>query len=283
MGSRAIIKTETGHIGVYLHWNGGRDSVEAFLKYCDLRGFRSPETDGYGWARFAQVVGNFFGGGLSIGMVEVNSGDGDGKYCDNGAYIIKGWEIVGREHFDGKEQREYDLCDMLLSIDEAQPEQERIGEYLKGYEVPTSDLRIGDEVVFMDWNNSMKTGVVIGFGGNGSVNGQSVKGLPYMNLYGNDHPETNIKNYIRTETARKVAPKAAEEQKEEPKESPVEIFINDALNGIELKFSRKPDEQTREALKASGWRWHRKRCVWYTKNNPGNLEMAHKIAEAVTK
>ena len=71
---------------------------------------------------------------------------------------------------------------------------------------------------------------------------------------------------------------------EEPeKENPVEIFVNDALNGIELKFSRKPDEQTREALKSSGWRWHRKRCVWYTKNNPGNMEMAQRIAAAVTK
>ncbi len=40
MGNRAVITTEDKQMGVYLHWNGGRDSVEAFLDYCDLQGFR---------------------------------------------------------------------------------------------------------------------------------------------------------------------------------------------------------------------------------------------------
>lgn len=30
MGNRAVITTEEKQIGVYLHWNGGRDSVQAF-------------------------------------------------------------------------------------------------------------------------------------------------------------------------------------------------------------------------------------------------------------
>lgn len=69
MGNRAVITTSQSKdvqtsidIGVYLHWNGGRDSVEAFLSYCKLRGFRPPERDCYGWARLCQVIGNFFGG-----------------------------------------------------------------------------------------------------------------------------------------------------------------------------------------------------------------------------
>ena len=37
MGNRAVITTRSKDIGVYLHWNGGRDSVEAFLKYCELK------------------------------------------------------------------------------------------------------------------------------------------------------------------------------------------------------------------------------------------------------
>ena len=40
MGNRAIITTkkdfDNNGIGVYLHWNGGRDSVQAFLTYCKL-------------------------------------------------------------------------------------------------------------------------------------------------------------------------------------------------------------------------------------------------------
>lgn len=43
MGNRAVITTSKApdvsgakDLGIYLHWNGGRDSVEAFLKYCVL-------------------------------------------------------------------------------------------------------------------------------------------------------------------------------------------------------------------------------------------------------
>ena len=47
MGNRAVITTkenfENNGIGIYLHWNGGRDSVEGFLEYCRRKGYRSPE------------------------------------------------------------------------------------------------------------------------------------------------------------------------------------------------------------------------------------------------
>lgn len=65
MGNRAVITTEDKKLGIYLHWNGGRDSVEAFLRYCDLRGFRPPNSDEYGWARLCQVIANFMGAGAS--------------------------------------------------------------------------------------------------------------------------------------------------------------------------------------------------------------------------
>ena len=122
MGNRAVITTKDKAIGIYLHWNGGRDSVEAFLKYCKLQGFRCPESDNYGWARLCQVISNFFGisgGGLSIGVGEYDSLDTDNG--DNGVYIIENWEIVDREYFDGIEQQSYDLVEMLVAIDESQP------------------------------------------------------------------------------------------------------------------------------------------------------------------
>lgn len=69
MGDRAVITTSTSEdiqnsndIGVYLHWNGDRNSVESFLTYCKIRKFRSPDKDCYGWARLCQVIGNYFGG-----------------------------------------------------------------------------------------------------------------------------------------------------------------------------------------------------------------------------
>jgi len=121
MGNRAVITTEDKKIGIYVHWNGGRDSIEAFLKYCELKGFRAPETDCYGWARLCQVIANYFGGnGLSIGIDRYERLDTDNG--DNGVYIIKDWKIINRLYFTGTEQKEYDLDKMLKSIEESQPE-----------------------------------------------------------------------------------------------------------------------------------------------------------------
>ena len=107
MGNRAVITTERKDLGVYLHWNGGRDSVEAFLKYCELKGYASPERDTYGWARLCQVIGNYFGGTNSVGISRYEESDRDN--FDNGVYIIENWKIIGREFNRGSEQREYDL------------------------------------------------------------------------------------------------------------------------------------------------------------------------------
>ena len=132
MGNRAVITASKAQdvknamdIGVYLHWNGGRDSVEAFLKYCELKGYPTPDDNDYGWARLCQVIGNFFGGNMSIGINTCNKLDCDN--WDNGVYIISGWEIVDRKYFRGLEQESYDLIDMLVHIDNAQPKAERIG------------------------------------------------------------------------------------------------------------------------------------------------------------
>lgn len=131
MGNRAVITTSTAlsvkdsaDIGVYLHWNGGRDSVEGFLTYCKIKGYRAPEYDNYGWARLCQVIGNFFGGDTSVGIDKCCNLDCNNY--DNGTYIIKGWEIVGRAYFDGHEQQSYDLLDMVRAINEAQPAKEQL-------------------------------------------------------------------------------------------------------------------------------------------------------------
>ena len=132
MGNRAVITAsrdfdvaKSNDIGIYLHWNGGRDSVEAFLTYCKLKGHCSPERDNYGWARLCQVIGNFFGGSLSIGIDKCCNLDCDN--FDNGVYVIKDWEIVDRKYNGNREQNEYNIVEMLKHIDETQPEDERLG------------------------------------------------------------------------------------------------------------------------------------------------------------
>ena len=41
------------------------------------------------------------------------------------------------------------------------------------------------------------------------------------------------------------------------------ISTNDRYNSVEIKFSAKPDETTRDALKALKFRWNRKLGLWY--------------------
>ena len=131
MGNRAVITTKSGDkktkLGIYLHWNGGRDSVRAFLRYAKMRQFRTPENDNYGWARLAQIIANYFGkDGNSIGIDIVERLDCDN--WDNGVYLIENWEIVGREYFNGVEQDNYPLDQMLFEIDASQPADQQLGE-----------------------------------------------------------------------------------------------------------------------------------------------------------
>ena len=203
MGNRAVITTEYGFvhngIGIYLHWNGGRASVEAFLKYCELRGFRSPDKDCYGWARLAQVIGNFFGGGLSVGIDKVQNLDC--KNHDNGVYLIRDWKIVGRRYFSGPEQNDYDLKEMVISIDKAQPESEQIGsDFFNATVMKREDLAVGMRVfVRHPYSEKYETCTVVGFGKDMMVNGTNVKGLPRVNLYDSDAcpGERNINNYLQ--------------------------------------------------------------------------------------
>ena len=135
MGNRAFIKFQGQDTGVYLHWNGGRDSIEPMLEYCRLRGFR---FDDYGVARFCQVVGNWFGGELSIGVQSTRGRiNRDLDPGDNGVYIVKDWQIIDRYEAPTFEQHEYDPVKFMIDLDNQQPEHDRLGElYIREYAFP---------------------------------------------------------------------------------------------------------------------------------------------------
>lgn len=194
MGNRAIVKPEGQDIGVYLHWNGGIDSVTAFLKYCELRGFRDFD-DSYGMARFTQIVSNFFGGGLSVGIeTGVKETKEYAEWIDNGIYVVKGWEIVRR--VGGFDEREgYDLDDMLKEIDVRQPLTERLGEFLDGVETDISEIEVGNIVFVQNVRGNYEKHKVIGIGEDRFVNGRNVLGIPYVDKWGNG--PNNPNNYLR--------------------------------------------------------------------------------------
>lgn len=213
MGNRAIIKSINSTMGVYLHWNGGIDSVTAFLKYCEMKGYAGFE-DCYGIARFCQVVGNYFGGSSSLGLVNnVYETEEYASSLDNGIYVVDGWKIVKRigNHTSSEG---YTLTDMLCDIDDAQPKSERLTKgYITAKEVDASELKIGDKIYYqnnLDGKVSLQT--IVGFGAKGKwCNGSDVTGVPYINKYSQDNPENNPNNYIRG----KVRVKDISESKEQ--------------------------------------------------------------------
>lgn len=227
MGNRAVITTKERDLALYLHWNGGRDTVEPLLKYCELQGYRPPSADSYGWARMAQVMGNFFGGSLSVGIDLFKRLRDQG---DNGVYVIDGWKVAEHIAFDydsdynvlgwrevgpSGELPEARVQDMLRTFDAAMPEELRLGEFLDADEVPVGDVEVGDEVWMRTVGGKWEAFPVIGKGqpefnriavtvdapdGKRDV---SYPDLPYVAMYDHDGDFSwNCNNYVHGSTAR---------------------------------------------------------------------------------
>ena len=99
MGNRAVISfqdssentLDTSQVGIYLHWNGGLESIEGFCKAATDLNISEP-------ARFIQMLGNWFGGNKSLYVDIISRLDYDNY--DNGAYVISKasgeWKVVKR-------------------------------------------------------------------------------------------------------------------------------------------------------------------------------------------
>ena len=135
---KGFTKEHPNLVGVYLHWNGGNDSVVPFCKACKKIGFRCPTEDfSYGVARFVQLVANFFGGcnSTSIGVDIIDHLDCDN--WDNGIFIIgEDWEVVGREFAHGDDKLDDEsvarfvkyLVDIQMGVDDVKEELNKKGE-----------------------------------------------------------------------------------------------------------------------------------------------------------
>ena len=204
MGNRALIKAKgEGRNGLYLHWNGGIDSVTAFLAYCELQGFRGL-PDCYALARLAQVTGNFFPDGLSVGIWEEADDPGD-----NGIYEVEGWKIVrhvlhGVEIAPDMERHEgYDLIEMLREIDKCQPAAMQFMESVADPFFPVEKLKVGDKIAVKWLGRSWHPAVVGGFGEAGKlINGLRVEGIPFFMKDCDDvgDAERNCNNYLTSNT-----------------------------------------------------------------------------------
>lgn len=98
MSNSAVITTKSRDVGIYIHWNGGLESIEAFLNVCKNIDATSPGQDEYSaLATLTGVIRIFFGfrRGLFLGILPLNKLNCEN--VDNCTYVIGGnWEIVER-------------------------------------------------------------------------------------------------------------------------------------------------------------------------------------------
>tara|TARA_R110000851_G_scaffold222842_1_gene375688 strand:+ start:82 stop:507 length:426 start_codon:yes stop_codon:yes gene_type:complete len=130
MGNRAVIAIKENGIKkenppcIYLHWNGGRDSVEGFLETHNKLGMRGAEDASYALARLTQIIANALGGELSCGITTYECADTDNG--DNGVYWLDNvdgkLQIVEREYEPAQEQQNYDLEEFTNDCLKAMPE-----------------------------------------------------------------------------------------------------------------------------------------------------------------
>lgn len=103
MGNRAVITFLQADSApcIYLHWNGGRASVEAFLKAARDLGMRriSVQNQHQIMDALANMIGrNFFGHDVGMTVYREKYGRSDKDNGDNGTYVL-GFDmhICGRE------------------------------------------------------------------------------------------------------------------------------------------------------------------------------------------
>lgn len=79
-------------------------------------------------------------------------------------------------------------------------------------------------------------------------------------------------------TARITGPK--EPKPEGKKADFLRVVFAPEFDGVEVYFPGKPSEATRAALKAAGYRWHKKKQCWYARNTEQNLQALRAIEAA---
>lgn len=226
MSNSGIIIFKDYPVGLYLHWNGGRDSVEAFLEYARLR--QTPASSAKALIALTTIIDNYFGGKPAISMELINASFYDNYYTDNGVYVVNvlDMSIVKRINAPNFEQHVHDRQEMLLEIDKHQPKDVQLGHrFLKSEEVPVANLNIEDEVFVHDSiSGTYKMCTVLGFGKPVSMpsgvfgtttqltevlNGRNIIDVPYVDFITGKTAlavEQNVNNYLFDKTIRKYSP-----------------------------------------------------------------------------
>jgi|GEM_PF-5470627 len=114
MGNRALVTFRNARASVYLHWNGGPESICNFVEAMKRQGaFGSDVPPSAFPARLCQVVGNFLRGSLSLGVQYGVSDPGD-----NGIYELDIYgDLAAHYAFRYGDDARYEILDRNYEVD----------------------------------------------------------------------------------------------------------------------------------------------------------------------
>tara|TARA_R110000824_G_scaffold151398_1_gene322375 strand:- start:107 stop:475 length:369 start_codon:yes stop_codon:yes gene_type:complete len=113
MGNRAVLEIEGTGLGIYLHWNGGRDTIDPLLEVAKEYEIQDKGVD-FLVSNLNQIVSNTFG---KCGIGKLDTLDCDNY--DNGVYVIDAdLNIVDRKFTRYPEQKHWDFNEMKEFIKE---------------------------------------------------------------------------------------------------------------------------------------------------------------------
>jgi hypothetical protein len=105
MGNRAVITFSTANNApaIYLHWNGGRASVEGFLtaaRQLGLRHARTPQAQAAALDGIAEMLArHFFSCEVGMNVYRLHYAGSDRDNGDNGTYLLdQDLQILARLH-----------------------------------------------------------------------------------------------------------------------------------------------------------------------------------------
>lgn len=104
MGNRAVLTFDQNHNSpaIYLHWNGGRASVDGFLAAARLLGLRhcDPGQETQVMDKLATMIGrSFFGNDVGFTVYRGAYGKTDKCNGDNGVYLLNRDMTIGGRLF----------------------------------------------------------------------------------------------------------------------------------------------------------------------------------------
>ena len=188
-----IIKGWDRNVTVCVETDISRAQVEAYLKYCQFKGYPSPDVEPEkGTSCLFRVIANHLGEDVNVYMMDMSNAEwllGEDQVKRFGTRICSAfnWEIHSYQTCDAAEAEDLDarkLCEMLIAIDAAMPIKQQLGaEYLSFERVKTNPLKPGDKVFVSVLGKIVKRTVLDIAKPHEWCEGRNVSGMPYIDLY----------------------------------------------------------------------------------------------------